>query len=209
VTDVALRTLSLCTGYGGLELGLRAAGVAVRVVAAVERQAYAAAVLANRMEEGALDSCPIWDDLEFFDGRAWRGCVDLVVAGFPCQGASVAGKRLGVVDERWLWPEVWRVVRECGSSYLFLENVTGLLSVNNGGAFEKILGDLASCGWAAEWDCFSAATIGAPHIRDRVFLLAADASRIGRALARRVRPGTCASLAMPSCPRHALPSSQT
>jgi DNA (cytosine-5)-methyltransferase 1 len=176
---VALRTAALCAGYGGLELGVRAALPGVQLVVAVERQAYAAAVLASRMEEGSLDSCPIWDDLESFDGRAWRGCVDLVVAGFPCQGASVAGKRLGIDDARWLWPEVWRITRECGASMLFVENVPGLLSVNQGQALERILGDLASCGWAAEWDCVPAAAVGAPHLRDRFFLLAADTNRIG------------------------------
>lgn len=176
---VALRTLSLCTGYGGLELGIRLAGVAVHTVAAVERQAYAAAVLAHRMAEGALDPCPIWDDLESFDGRAWRGCVDLVVGGFPCQGASVAGKRRGIADERWLWPHVWRVTRECGASLLFVENVPGLLTVNQGQALREILDDLAACGWVAEWDCVPAAAVGAPHLRDRWFMLAADPDGIG------------------------------
>lgn len=176
---MAIRTLSLCTGYGGIELGLRLAGVPVRVVAAVERQAYAAAVLASRMGEGALDSCPIWDDLESFDGRAWRGCVDLVTAGFPCQGASVAGKRLGTADKRWLWPHVWRAVVDCGASMLLVENVPGLLTVNRGDAFAEILGALAARGWIAEWDVISAASVGAPHLRERVFLLAADPGSAG------------------------------
>lgn len=151
---------------------------ALRVVASVERQAYAASVLASRMVEGALDPCPIFDDLESFDGRAYRGRVDLVAAGFPCQGASVAGKRRGTDDARWLWPEVWRITRECGASMLFVENVPGLLTVNSGAAFATILGDLAALGWVAEWDCVPAAAVGAPHVRDRVFLLAADANRI-------------------------------
>ena len=151
---------------------------ALRVVASVERQAYAASVLASRMVEGALDPCPIFDDLESFDGRAFRGRVDLVAAGFPCQGASVAGKRRGTDDARWLWPEVWRITRECGASLLFLENVPGLLTVNHGAAFATILGDLAALGWVAEWDCVPAAAVGAPHVRDRVFVLAADANRI-------------------------------
>lgn len=184
--DVALRTISLCTGYGGLELGIRSAGVPVRVVAAVERQAYAGAVLASRMEEGAVDPCPIWDDLESFDGFAYRDRVDLVVAGFPCQGASVAGKRHGVRDKRWLWPLVWRTVRECRASLLFIENVPGLLTVNDGAAFAEILGELAAVGWIAEWDCVSAESVGAPHVRDRVFLLAADPDGLGlRKLAER------------------------
>lgn len=172
--SVALRALSLCTGYGGLELGARLAGVPIHVVGAVERQAYAAAVLAHRMESGDLDPCPIWDDLESFDGRAYRGRVDLVLAGFPCQGASVAGKRRGTDDERWLWPLVWRTVIESGASALFVENVPGLLNVNGGQAFGEILRDVAARGWIAEWDCVPAGAVGAPHVRDRIFVLAAD-----------------------------------
>lgn len=126
-----------------------------------------------------MDSCPIFDSLESFDCEPYRGRVDLVVAGFPCQGASVAGKRLGVDDERWLWREVWRIARGVGAAWLFVENVTGLLSVNGGAAFEEILGDLAALGWSACWDCVPAGAIGAPHLRDRVFLLAADANRVG------------------------------
>lgn len=171
--------LSLCAGYGGIDLGVRLAIPGVRTVGAVERQAYAAAVLASRMAEGALDPCPIFDDLESFDGHAYRDRVDLVVAGFPCQGASVAGKRRGIEDARWLWPEVWRVAQETNCQWIFIENVPGLLSVNGGGAFESILRDLGSLGWAAEWDCVSAASVGAPHLRDRVFLLAADPGRVG------------------------------
>lgn len=175
---MALRALSLCTGYGGLELGLKLAGVPVCVVGAVERQAYAAAVLAHRMESGDLDPCPVWDDLESFDGRAYRGRVDLVLAGFPCQGASVAGKRRGTDDERWLWPLVWRTVIKSGARALFVENVPGLLNVNGGQAFGQILDDLAARGWSAEWDCVPAGTVGAPHVRDRVFMLAADPNGI-------------------------------
>ena len=176
--DAALRAISLCSGYGGIELGIRMVRPGLRLVASVERQAYAASVLASRMAEGALDPCPIFDDLESFDGRAFSGRVDLVAAGFPCQGASVAGKRRGTDDARWLWPEVWRITRECGASLLFFENVPGLLTVNGGKAFGAILGDLAARGWAAEWDCVPAAAVGAPHVRDRLFLLAADPNRI-------------------------------
>lgn len=174
---VALRprhVLSLCTGYGGLELAVRLACPGVRLVGACERQAYAAAVLGSRMAEDALDPCPVWDSLETFPCSQYRDRVDLVVAGFPCQGASVAGRRRGIEDERWLWPEVWRVTQEVGASWLYFENVPGLLSVNRGQAFEEILRDLAKGGWSAEWDCLAAATVGAPHARDRLFLLAAN-----------------------------------
>src|SRR5262245_17779546 len=97
--------LSLCSGVYGLELGLHLAlGDAYRTVCAIERDAYAAAILVARMEEQALAPFPIWDDLTTFDGRAWRGRVDLISAGFPCQPASTAGARKGIEDERWLWP---------------------------------------------------------------------------------------------------------
>ncbi len=176
--DVALRTASICTGYGGLELGLQLAGAPIRSVVAIERQAYAGAVLASRMETGDLDPCLIWDDLESFDVRPWRGLVDLVTAGFPCQGASVAGKRKGTGDERWLWPRVWRTTLELGAGLLFIENVPGLLTVNGGSAFGEIVSALAARGWIAEWDCVPAGAIGAPHVRDRIFLLATDPHRL-------------------------------
>lgn len=143
-------------------------------VGAVERQAYAAAVLVDRMVRSDVAPAPIWDDLESFDGRPFRGRVDLVTAGYPCQPESVAGKRRGRDDERWLWHEVWRVVRDVGAGLLFVENVPGHLT----GTFHRVLGDLAAGGWAAEWDCVPAAAVGAPHLRDRFFLLAAHPDRL-------------------------------
>lgn len=175
--DGRLRSLGLCAGYGGLEMAVHMA-CGARTVGYVERQAYAAAVLASRMKERAIDEAPIWDDLETFDCEPWRGQVDIICAGFPCQGSSIAGKRLGTEDARWLWPEVWRVTLESQARWLFIENVPGLLSVNKGQAFREILDDLASCGWAAEYDCLSAGSCSAPHLRDRLFLFAADTNRV-------------------------------
>lgn len=149
-----------------------------RLVGAVERQAYAAAVLAAAQRRGELDEHPIWDDLSTFDCGPWRGRVDLVAAGFPCQPASVAGRRAGTSDERWLWPLVWKVTQDLGAGFLFVENVPGLLTVNGGRAFGEILDSLASRGWVAEWDCVPAGAVGAPHVRDRLFLLAADPNRL-------------------------------
>jgi site-specific DNA-cytosine methylase len=169
---VALRSLALCAGIGGLDLGIRDARPDHCLVGVVERQAYCAAVLVARMADKAVDAAPIWDDLRTFDPRPWRGVVDLVTAGFPCQPVSVAGLRLAQADERWLWPEVWRITRGVGARYLFVENVSGLISAGLTG----ILADLAEGGWDAEWDCVPAAAVGAPHLRDRFFLLAADAN---------------------------------
>ena len=163
-----LNCLSLCAGIGGLELGLRSAFPGLRVVGCVERDPFAAAVLVARMEEEALDSAPIFDDLRSFDGRAWRGCVDLVAAGYPCQPFSVAGKRLGDADDRHLWPEVRRIVDECEPSLVCLENVAGHVRLG----FDAVLGDLAALGFDAEWGVVSASGAGAPHRRARLFVLA-------------------------------------
>jgi hypothetical protein len=92
---------------------------------------------------------------------AWR-------RGSPCQPESSAGLRLGEADERWLWREVWRIVREVGPAYLFVENVAAHLS----GTFGRVVGDLAASGWRVEWDCVPASAVGAPHQRDRLFVLA-------------------------------------
>lgn len=170
---VALRSLALCAGIGGLDLGVKLARPEHRLVGAVERQAYCAAVLVARMGEARLDQAPIWDDLATFDGSPWRGAVDLITAGYPCQPESLAGSRRGSDDERWLWDEVWRVVREVGPALVFLENVPGHLS----GTFGRVVGDMAASGWRVEWDCVPACTVGACHERDRLFVLAANPDR--------------------------------
>ena len=166
----ALNGLALCAGNGGLELGIGLAVPGYRGVGYVERDAYAAAALVARMEEAALDPAPVWDDLDTFDGRPWRGVVDLVSAGFPCPPFSVAGSRQGTDDERWLWPPIERVIREVQPGWVFLENVPGL--VRDGRAIGAVVGDLARLGFDAEWALFSAEEVGAPHRRERFFLLA-------------------------------------
>lgn len=163
---MALHALHLCSGYGGFELALREWGV--RTVCHVERDAHAAATLVARMEEATLDQAPIWDDLCTFDGRPWRGRVDIVTAGFPCQPFSTAGQRRGLDDERWIWPDIARIIRDVGPRYVILENVPGL--VRHG--LPHVLNDLASLRFDAEWGCLSAAAVGAPHKRERVWIVA-------------------------------------
>lgn len=166
-TKEAFNGLAICAGIGGIELGLRLAIEHYTTVCYIEREAFAAAVLMGRMANAAVDSAPVWDDLQTFDGKPWRGAVDIVTAGFPCQPFSVAGKRLGTADERWIFPEVIRVVRETEPSYVLLENPKGIIE-----ALDIILKDLAEIGYDAVWDVFSAAETGLPHYRERIFILA-------------------------------------
>ena len=164
--------LALFAGGGGLELGLSLAlGTNYRPVAYVERECTSAAVLAANMERGWLDKAPIWDDVTTFTGDVVSPLVDnidIVTAGFPCQPWSVAGKRKKTDDERWLWPHIFRLVREIRPRSIFLENVPGLFH----GGIEHVLGDLASVGFDAEWISVRASDVGAPHRRERVFILA-------------------------------------
>src|SRR3990172_2552439 len=163
------RVLSLCSGVAGLELGIKLAEPTARTVCYVERDSFAASVIVERMEDKALDEAPVWDALLTFDGKPWRGKVDCISAGFPCQPWSTAGKRKGKEDDRWIWPEIVRILREVRPRYAFLENVPGLVW---GGGLSAVLGDLADCGFDAEWLPLSAQAMGAPHKRERVFILA-------------------------------------
>lgn len=165
--------LSLCSGYGGLDLGLHAV-LPCRTVGYVEHELTAAAILVARMEDGALDSAPIWDDLHTFDGRPWRGVVDIVTAGFPCQPFSQAGKRGGDSDPRHLWPAIERIIGECQPQLVFLENVPGLLTTRTADgkrAIEHVVDGLRSLDYRVEAEIVSAAEVGAPHQRERLFIL--------------------------------------
>ncbi len=169
-----MRGISLCSGVGGIELGLRlACGDAYSTACFVEREAYPAAVLAARMGDGVLAPAPIWSDLRTFDAAAWRGRVDIVTGGYPCQPFSTAGSRRGDQDERHLWPHVLRVLVESEAGILFIENVRGHVSLG----LREVLEDLAGVGFNAEWDVFSAEEEGAPHLRERLFVLAYSDSR--------------------------------
>lgn len=160
--------ISICSGIGGLDIGVRLANPRARTICCVERDSYAAATLVARMEDETLDSAPIWDDLTTFDGKPWRDKVDCLIAGFPCQPWSTAGKRKGVSDDRWLWDAIWGIIRDIRPKFVFVENVTGLLY----GGIEHVLGSMAKDGYDAEWGCFSAGQCGFSHKRERLFVLA-------------------------------------
>ncbi|AVW90676.1 DNA cytosine methyltransferase [Celeribacter baekdonensis] len=179
--DACLFGLSLCSGAGGLDLGLTIAIPGYRTVGHVERETYAAAILVARMEETALDPAPVWDDVASFDGRPWRGAVDIVTAGYPCQPFSVAGKRRGADDPRHLWPHVARIINEVEPPFVFLENVAHHLRLG----FPEVASGLVGMGYRLAAGLFTAAEVGAPHKRERLFILAiregselADPSRL-------------------------------
>jgi DNA (cytosine-5)-methyltransferase 1 len=168
--------LALCAGGGGLELGLALAlGDAYRTVCFVEREVYAASILVSRMEEGRLHPAPVWDDLTTFDGRRWRGCVDLLSAGFPCQPFSAAGKRQADDDSRHLWPHVRRVINGARPALVFLENVSAIVSTRQADgrpAYMVVRTELERLGYGVTQTLVRASDVGAPHQRERLFILA-------------------------------------
>lgn len=168
-----LTYLSLFSGIGGMDLGLDRAGWTC--VGQVELDPWCRTVLDHHWPE-----VPKHDDVR--TAPQWwadlgRPAPALVAGGFPCQPFSIAGRRRGIADERWGWPWFWDVVRVARPRYVLLENVAALLRDRD--AWGWILADLAEGGYDADWDCIPAAAIGAPHRRDRVFLVA-DANSDGR-----------------------------
>ena len=169
--DLALRSptvLSICTGAGGLDLGIKLARPDARTVCYVEREAFAVANLVAAMEAGLMDEAPIWDDLRTFRGRPWCGQVDWLIGGIPCQPHSTAGKRRGAQDERDLWPATSRVIGEVGPGVIFLENVPGIARYYH----ERIGPELRAMGYRVEEGLFSAHEVGGTQIRQRLFILA-------------------------------------
>lgn len=114
-------------------------------------------------------------DIKELDATAYAGRVDILTGGFPCQPYSLAGKRKGKEDERHLWPEMLRVIRECSPRYVVGENVRGLVGWNAGMVFEEVCSDLEACGYAVQPFLLPAAGVGAPHRRDRIWFVAWNA----------------------------------
>ena len=161
-----MNELALFAGAGGGILGGSLLGW--RTVCAVERDAYAAQVLAQRQNDGALPAFPIWSDVCSFDGRPWRGIVDVVSGGFPCQDISSAGKGAGIEGTRsGLWREMARIIGEVRPRFVFVENSPLLVSRG----LAVVISDLASLGYDARWMCLSAGECGANHERDRLWLV--------------------------------------
>jgi len=160
--------LALFAGAGGGILGGKLLGW--KTVCAVECDSYAASVLVSRQNDGILEPFPVWDDVKTFDGKPWRGIVDVVSGGFPCQDVSQASPTAtGIEGERsGLWVEMARVVCEVRPQYVFVENSPMLTTRGLG----RVLGDLAQMGFDAKWGVLGAHHVGAPHERGRIWILA-------------------------------------
>ncbi len=170
--EKTLNVLSLFSGIptGGIELGLGRAGMTT--VGQVEIDPYCTQVLAHHWPEVArhddVSTTPKW-----WSSKP-RPPVDVVCGGFPCQPFSLAGRQLGTTDERWMWPAFRDVVRAVRPRYVLVENVSAL--VRDARAFGTVLGDLHQLGFDAEWATVRASDYGAPHSRERVFIVAYPAS---------------------------------
>lgn len=161
--------LSLCAGGGGLDMGLELAEPGFAASCYVEWEDYPRQTLIAAQQAGYLHPAPIWDDVKTFDARPWRG-IDTIIGGYPCQGESQAGKRLGLDDPRWLWPHFERIIEELGPGlrWCFFENVAGHIT----SGLETVLRSLRGLGFTPAVGLFSAEETGAPHERQRVFIVA-------------------------------------
>ena len=156
---------SLFAGIGGFDLGLESAGM--RCLWQVERDDYATRVLAKHWP--AVER---WRDVETFPPVGGDWSVDVICAGPPCQPISSAGHRKGCHDERWMWGECLRIVATLKPSVFVAENPTNLLNDDRGRTFRAIVGALSSVGYDAEWHVIPACAVGAPHRRNRVWIVA-------------------------------------
>ncbi len=162
-----MNELALFAGAGGGILGGHLLGW--RTVCAVEWEPYPASVLVARQNEGILPPFPIWDDVQTFDGRPWRGSVDVVSGGFPCQDISVAGKGAGIDGERSsMWRHMARIIDEVRPRFAFVENSPALIRRG----LARVIGDLAEIGYDCRWCVMGADDVGAPHRRKRIWVLA-------------------------------------
>jgi len=169
-----LRVLDLFSGIGGFSLGLERTG-GFETVAFCEIEPFPRTVLAKHWPK-----VPIYEDVTKLTNHVLEQdgiSVDVITGGFPCQDISAAGKQAGIKDgtRSGLWSEIVRLVGELRPKYVIVENVSNLLSgpsEQRGGWFGRVLGDLAECGYDAEWENIPASAVGAPHRRQRVWIVA-------------------------------------
>lgn len=167
-----LNGISLFSGYAGIDIAL---SEYVKTICYCEIEKYAQGILLSRMDEGSIEFAPIWNDVTTLDGKQFKGMVDIIFGGFPCQDISVAGKGAGLEGQRsGLFKEIVRLAREIYPTFLFLENVP---AIRTRGGFE-VQRELASIGYDTRWTTLSASEIGANHKRERWFCLATNTKRL-------------------------------
>jgi len=167
-----MKVISLFAGIEGF--GLAAHKVGWDVVASVEWEQFPQLVIKKN-----FPNTEIHGDIKQFDGRKYRGTIDIICGGFPCQPYSLAGKRKGKDDDRHLWPEMLRVIREVQPTWVIGENVPGLVNWSEGVVFEEVQSNLEAEGYEVQSFILPAAGVGAPHKRDRVWIVAYS-DRYGR-----------------------------
>lgn len=176
--------VDLFTGLGGGILAGQLLGW--RTIAACEIDSWCRELLIRRQNDATLSPFPIWDNVRTFPGRDFQGRVDVVSGGFPCQDISLAGHKREraqrelfergkhiEADRSGLWSEMRRIIEEIRPTFAFIENVPALRSRG----FDRVLQDLSALGFDAAWDCLRASDFGAPHKRDRIWILAANSER--------------------------------
>lgn len=183
--NVALRSdslnfISLCSGGGGLDFGVELAIPDARPVVLVEGEAWSVATLVQAMEARLMAPAPVWSNVRTFDGRPWRGLVDGLIGGIPCQPHSLAGRRRGQQDGRDLWSPTRTIITHARPWFVLIENVPGMLSpgADEVAGAERVWRDLQRLGFQAEVGLFTAEEVGASHERGCVFILGvADGNR--------------------------------
>ena len=162
-----MKVMDLFSGIGGFSLGLERAGMQTTLFCEIEH--YPRKILKKHWPD-----VPIHRDVRTLNGYSYRGTIDVICGGFPCQDISVAGKQAGISEgtRSGLWSECARLLGEVRPRYAIFENVTALLSGDDGGWFQQVLWDISQVGYDAEWHCISASELGAHHHRDRVWIIA-------------------------------------
>jgi len=170
-----MNELALFAGAGGGILGGHLLGW--RTVCAVEIEDYARRVLLQRQADGCLPRFPIWDDVTTFNGHPWKGKIDVISGGFPCEDISISGKGEGIGGERsGLWGEMARIVGEVRPRFVFVEN-SPMLVIRG---LDRVLGDLAEMGYDAKWGVLGGRTLGCPIDRKRIWIVAHCTERLSK-----------------------------
>lgn len=160
--------LSFCPGIRGIERGLERVFREVRTATFVEVETFIVENLLAAMEAGVVAPAPIWSNLKTFDPKPFRGVIDGIIGGYPCQPFSVAGNRGGEDDPRHLWPFIRRHIEVIQPRWCFFENVAGHLTLG----FDVVKRELEEMGYWVEAGIYTAEEVGAPHRRERLFILA-------------------------------------